>query len=219
MKSKTYAQKKLCEIDIKETLEKQANLIISSLRKELQKIKEINSVVLFGSFARGDYSLKSSDIDIMVFLDREQKDAKIEAKVLNEVIKINLDKEITIHTLFQYKKIEDEDKSLMLTISTEGKVLFARKSIVISQNLLGLKDYYLIHFDTTNTSQVTKNKLQRFLYGYKVKDKKYNGIIDGETVFCAGRSAVLIPQNMLRKIQLFSKNIGVNAIQKGKFYR
>lgn len=219
MNSKNYAQKKLDKINVGETLEKQANDLINSLTKELENIKKINSVVLFGSFARGDYSLRDSDIDIMVFLDKESEDKKLEEKILNKVIKLNLNKDITIHTLFQYQCVGEEDRSLMLTISREGKVLFSRKSILISTNILGLEEYYLLYIDTSNTDQVTKNKVQRFLYGYRVKNKKYEGIIDEETVFSAGKSSLLVPKNLLKKILLFSKEVGVKAIQKGKFYR
>ncbi len=79
------------------------------------------------SFARGDYSLRHSDVDMMVFLDKIEEDQKLEEKVQKKIIQLSLGKGSTVHTLFQYKKIEEEDKSLMLTISRGGQIVFAKK--------------------------------------------------------------------------------------------
>lgn len=220
MKShKTYGERKISKVDVKENLRLQFESLINSLKKELPKIKEINAVILFGSFARGDYSFRHSDIDVMIFLDRTEKDIKLEGKIRKKIIDLNLGKELNIHPIFQYRKLEEEDKSLMLTIAKEGKVIFAKKSLIISGNLLGLKEYFLIKFDTAKLEPVVKNKLQRFLYGYTIKGKKYHGIVDGETVLSAGKGAIIVPQEKLKKVLLFVYNIGVKAVQKGKFYK
>lgn len=217
--NKTYAEKKIDKIDVKETIEKQFMVLIGSLKKELSLFNDINSVVLFGSFARGDYSVRHSDLDIMVFLEAEEKKLQLEEKIRKKIINLNLGKELNIHTIFQYKKIEEEDKSLMLTIAKEGKVLFSKKTIVISGDILGLKEYYLIKFDTTKIKPVIKNKLQRFLHGYVIKGKRYHGLVDGGKVLSAGKGAILVPAELLKKILLFAQEIGVKAVQKGKFYR
>jgi len=216
---KTYGEKKLSKIDIKKTIKEQFEILIKCLKKELYKIKEINAVILFGSFSRGDYSTKHSDIDVMVFLDKIEKDKKLEEKILKKIINLNLGKEISVHTIFQYKKIDEEDKSLMLTIANEGKVLFAKESLIISKNILGLKSYFLIKFDTSRINPIIKNKLQRFLYGYIIKGKRYKGIVDGEEILNAGKGAIILPEKMLRKVLVFAQNIGVKAVQRGKFYR
>jgi len=216
---KTYGEKKISKISLKETIKQQFETLIASLKRELRKIKEINAVVLFGSFARGDYSIRHSDIDIMIFIDRAEKDKKLEEKIRKKIINIGLGKELSIHSLFQYKKIEEEDKSLMLTIAKEGKVIFTKKTLVISGNLLGLKEYSLVKFDTSKVKPVIKNKLQRFLHGYTIKGKKYKGIVDEEKILTAGKGAIIVPQKMLKKVLLFAQGIGVKAVQKGKFYR
>lgn len=219
MKShKTYGEKKISKIDIKENLKQQLRDLMSLLKKELSKIKEINAVVLFGSFARGDYSI-SSDIDIMVFIDKIEKNQKLEEKIRKKNINLSLGKELSVHTLFQYKKLDEEDKTLMLTIANEGQVLFAKKTLIISDNILGLKSYFLIKFDTSNIKPVIKNKLQRFLYGYIIKGKRYKGIVDGEKVLNAGKGAIIVPGEMLKKVLLFAQGIGVKAAQKAKFYK
>lgn len=218
-RKKTYGERKISKIDLNKILKQQFELLSTSLKRELYKIKEINAVILFGSFARKDYSLRHSDLDIMVFIDKIEKEPKLEEGIRKKIISLSLGKGLSIHTIFQYRKLEEEDKSLMLTIANEGRVLFAKKTLVISDNILGLKEYFLIKFDTSNLKPVIKNKLQRFLHGYIIKGKQYKGIVDEKTVLNAGRGAIIVPKKMLKKILFFAQSIGVKAMQKGKFYR
>ncbi len=64
-----------------------------------------------------------------------------------------------------------------------------------------------------------KNKLQRFLYGHIIKGKRYRGIVDDEKVLSAGKGAIIVPQEMLKKVLLFAQKIGIEAFQKAKFYK
>ena len=216
---KSYAEKKLEKIENIDIIKEQFEEIVIKIKRDMYKIKKINAVVLFGSFARGDYSARHSDIDIMIFLDEEKKDSKLEEKILNKIINLNLGKLISVHTLFQYKMVKTEDAGLLLTIAEEGRTLLSRKSIVISKDILGLKSIYLIIFDSKDVDQVMKNKLQRFLHGYIVKGKKYNGIVDNEKVISAGKAAIIVPKELLDKILLFADSIGIKAKQGGRFYR
>lgn len=219
LKNKTYAEKKISKIDVEETIKEQFESLIVSLKKKLPSVKEINTVVLFGSFARGDYSIRHSDVDIMIFVDKEKKDTKLEEKIRKKVIDLSLGKELSVHPLFQYKSLEDEDKTLMQTIAKEGRVIFSRKTLVISNDILGLKEFFLIKFDSAGIKPVTKNKLQRFLYGYTMKGKRYQGIVDDDKVISAGKGAVIVHQDLVKKILLFVNGIGIKAVQKGKFFR
>ena len=213
-----YSEKKLNKINLNETIKSQFEELVNEIKEKLYKFDEINAVVLFGSYARGDYSVKS-DLDVMVFIDEEIENKQIEEKIRKIIIKINLHKEILIHTIFQYNMIQEEDKSLMLTIAREGNVIFSKKTIIISQNILGLKPFVLLKFETDKLDQVKKNKLQRFLNGYVVKGKKYAGLIDNYEIIKAGKGAIIVPENMFKKILLYSQKIGINLIQKGKFYK
>jgi len=216
---KSYAEKKLEKIENLDIVKEQFEETVIKIERELRKIKKVNAVVLFGSFARGDYSVRHSDMDIMVFLDEEKKDSKIEEKILKKIIGINIGKLVSIHTLFQYTRIKAEDRSLLLTIAEEGKTLFSKNSIIISKNILGLKSLYLIIFDSKGVDQIMKNKLQRFLHGYTIKGKKYKGIVDNEKVISAGKAAIIVPKEFLDKILFFADSIGIKAKQAGKFYQ
>lgn len=220
MKStKTYAEKKLHKINVQERVIQYHKLFLDLLKKELPKIKEINAVVLFGSFARGDYSLRHSDIDLMIFVDKVEKDAVLEEQTQKKIISLSVNRQLSPHVIFQYKKIEEEDKSLLVTVAREGKVLFARKTIVFTYDQVGLASYSLIHFDTTGCKAVSKNKLQRFLYGYVVKGKHYLGLIDEQKILSAGKGAIMVPEEKYQKVLHFAHEIGVKTIIKGRFYK
>lgn len=219
IRMRTYAKKKLDEIESSKIIKEHFEKTISKIKTELKKIKSIDAVVLFGSFARGDYSDRHSDIDIMVFLDEDEKNPKLEEKILKKVIQLSVGKLTSVHTVFQYKKIKEEDASLLLTISDEGKTVFSRKSIIINKDILGLKSHHVIRFDSAGVNQIRKNKLQRFLYGYSVNGKKYKGLVDGEKVTSAGKGAIIVPKEILNKVLLFADSIGIKAKQLGRFYK
>ncbi len=209
----------MSKINVQENIVQQHEEFIGLIRKGLEPIPEINAVVLFGSYARGDYSLRHSDVDLMVFLDKEQKDLMLEEKIRRKVIEAGFGKELSPHVVFQYKTVEEDDKSLLVTIAREGKVLFARRTIIISQNQAGLTAYILVRFDTTGCAPVVKNRLQRFLYGYLVKGKRYRGIVDEQKVLSAGKSAIMVPEELYKKVLHLAQRIGVKAISKWRFYK
>ena len=214
-----YIEKKLKRVDVSDTVKAQFEEMVSSLGKLLYKFEKINAVILFGSYARGDYSVRHSDLDIMIFLDENEKDIGLESKILKKIMEINLGKLVSIHTVFQYKSVKEEDSSLLLTISNEGKTLFARKSVVINDKILGLKSYHIIVFDTSGLDQVKKNRLHRFLHGYSANGKKVKGLIDGEKVFAAGKGAIVAPEETANKVILFADKVGIKSKRAGKFYK
>ena len=214
-----YAKKKLKNLDVHKKVHHEFEQLVETLKKLLYPLNKINPAILFGSFARGDYSIRHSDIDIMIFIDEKKENETLEKSIKKMIIDSTLGNELHAHVIFQYKCITEEDKSLMLTLAKEGKVIFTKKMIVLSDEVLGLKPYFLIKFETEKLKPVVKNQLQRFLHGYTVKGKKYQGLVDNEQVMQAGKGAVIIPESMLQKLLFFAKKIGVSAVQKGKFYR
>lgn len=84
---------------------------------------------------------------------------------------------------------------------------------------MGIRPYLLLRFNTTNLPPVKKNKLQRFLYGYKGKRKRYQGLVDGEQVISAGQGAIFVPEEMSKKILILAREMGIPVQQKGRFYR
>ncbi|MCL2427440.1 MAG: nucleotidyltransferase domain-containing protein [Oscillospiraceae bacterium] len=62
---------------------KEVEIIVSALVMQLENLlaDKLNSVILYGSYARGDYE-EYSDIDVMILLDVPQEQVKIYRKVI-----------------------------------------------------------------------------------------------------------------------------------------
>lgn len=223
----TQLRKKLEEIEPLEKRKEKFTLALEEVINCLKKDKKVQAVILFGSMARGEISPRHSDIDMFVFIDALKSDQKLEEKLHSKAIKIGNNYKITIHLTFQYQELRKEDQSLIKKLAQEGKVLYNRNLLIISDKLLGLKPFELILFDTQKAIQLQRTKFSRFLHGatlwYKKEGKKiikkYEGIIDNETIFGAGKSALLISSERVEKFQELAEELGIKIKSKGVFYR
>jgi len=219
--------KRLEKINPKEKREEKFKKAIDECVVKLKKINSITAIILFGSLARGDYSVKHSDIDLLVFLDKDKKDENLEKRLNQIAVVIGTKYKATIHLTFQYNKITEEDNSLIKRLMGEGRVLFNKGNIIISKEILGLKAYELIVFDTSGLKQLTKTKFSRLLHGTKLwyfKDKKkiikqYKGLIDNENYINAGKGALLILHSEADKFAELCGELGLRIKSKGIFYR
>ncbi|MBI5389230.1 nucleotidyltransferase domain-containing protein [Candidatus Woesearchaeota archaeon] len=216
---KTYAEKKLENISKQDTFISRSQKMLDALRAQLKSIDAISAVVIFGSYARGDFSEKHSDIDLLVFLDKQDPDASLEESIKRAVLEKSTVYGLPIHLLFQYRRITEEDRGLVQTIADEGKPLFAKETLIIGKNILGLKSHNVVRFDYSSANQVAKNKLQRLLYGYRTKGKQYKGLVDEENVITAGRGAIIIPEELREKVLHLAQTMGIKAKVAGKYYR
>ena len=146
--------------------------------------------MLFGSAAR-DEATKESDIDLFINLKKEDKKLNKEIdKVLEEFYKSRE------ALLFKTKKIENkiniivgkinEWPELKRSIESEGIVLYGQ---YISSNVKG-KKYAIIFW-----SEIEKNRgaFLNKIYGFRVKSKRYLGLLQSYNGMKLGKSAILIP--------------------------
>jgi len=163
---------------------------VSYLLNNLKRTENIREVVLFGSAAR-DEATKESDIDLFINLKKEDKKLNKEIdKVLEEFYKSRE------ALLFKTKKIENkiniivgkinEWPELKRSIESEGIVLYGQ---YISSNVKG-KKYAIIFW-----SEIEKNRgaFLNKIYGFRVKSKRYLGLLQSYNGMKLGKSAILIP--------------------------
>ncbi|MBC7128617.1 MAG: nucleotidyltransferase domain-containing protein [Thermoplasmatales archaeon] len=115
---------KLCRVDIKRSKE-----ILEGIEKYKEKIIKIlkpEKIILFGSFARGDFN-EGSDIDIVViaewkenFLDR--------IKILMDLNDYSLPVEAIGYTKEEFEKMKEEKNPFILNILEEGKIIYEKTS-------------------------------------------------------------------------------------------
>lgn len=162
-------------------------------KKNLKKNKNIFAAILFGSVARGDYSLRHSDIDILILL----KDLKNKKEIDKIIDNINIKYRVKIHQEYQTSSIEKEDETLLYKMFEEGKVLFSRGIWFMDYNNLGLDTFRLYRFDTTALSKVDRVMFSRALHGRK----GFSGIIDNISVIDSGKGGLLVRKNMFKQIE------------------
>ncbi len=193
---------------------------LSLLQKEFPLHKEIHVVYLYGSVSRGDYSLRHSDLDLLVVLSCNIS-KKIEEKIKNALVPVGLKNSVKIQTEFVGKKITEEDHSLLRKVIEEGKVLYARGTVVFDHLQLGLRQFIVYSYSLKKSTQ--KSYFSKVLHGRKSwyfdKGKKvvkeYPGIIDNNSIFELGRGALLVAKERQKDlIRVFEQFCIVYSIKR-----
>jgi predicted nucleotidyltransferase len=180
---------------------------IEELLEELKTISksnsDIQSTVLFGSYARKQ-NHSQSDIDICMIITNEKSKNKISNQILGLEKKYNKNINILITT----PSFKDLDRQLVETILREGIVLYGTlPDISIKQ--LELEPYVIIKYDLSHLSQSEKMKIKRLLYGIKTKKKykgkiyesKQKGIVEDFGGLRIGIASILIPEKLSWEVE------------------
>ena len=156
--------------------------ILKKIVKELSAIDDVKLVILYGSFARGDYGPKS-DIDLFILITKE--DAILINDIQNKII--NLEEKIgrSIQPVIRTEKeLKKTDTGLIQNILQEGKLLYLKEPFEISAaDITKQKPYVIYTFRLNSLDQKTKAKFNRELYTRTKEKRIYQGLlqkIDGE---------------------------------------
>lgn len=178
--------------------------------KKLQKIKEIFAVILYGSVARGDYSIRHSDIDILVVLS----DSKARKKADGRINELNVRHRVKIHPEYQAMKISSEDHTLLWKMFEEGQVLFSKGIWFFDSREFGLKAFRLYVFDTSSLDKVSRVMMSRALHG---RDG-FKGMIDSVSIIDSGRGGLLVRNDKWKDIEAFFSRFKVQYKIDKTFY-
>ena len=94
---------------------------ISFLKKELNK--NLESIVLFGSYARGDFN-KNSDIDILIIYNKNINENKLE----NQIKNINSKIQLLILNTEEFKERVISFNHQLITLFYDGKVFYDKNN-------------------------------------------------------------------------------------------
>lgn len=169
-------------------------LAVADIKTKLSKIKEVFAVILYGSVARGDYSLRHSDIDVLIIL--EEKKAKLKAD--KAIAEISIANRVKIHPEYQTKNISQEDQTLLCKMLEEGKILFCRGLWFMNMKQLGLDTFRLYRFDTLNANKINRVILSRALHG---RNKDYKGLIDDISIIDSGKGGLLVKKDSFKDVE------------------
>ncbi|MBI5002953.1 nucleotidyltransferase domain-containing protein [Candidatus Woesearchaeota archaeon] len=192
---------------------------LSLLQEKFAAHKEIEVVYLYGSVSRGDYSLRHSDLDLLLILSCTSN-KKIEEKIKNALISLGLKNGVKIQIEFIGKNITEEDHSLLRKVIEEGKVLYAKGTVVFDHLQLGLRQFIVYSYSLKKSTQ--KSYFSKVLHGRKSwyyekrKNgkrekivKEYAGIIDNNTIFELGRGALLVAKERQKDMLHVFEQFGV----------
>lgn len=113
---------KLCNVNIDRSQEI-FETIAKYQDKVIQKLKP-KKIILFGSFARGDFN-EGSDVDLIVIGDWQQ-DFLDRIKVLLDMNEFGLPLEPIGYTEQEFEQMADEGNRFISEVITTGKVVYSR---------------------------------------------------------------------------------------------
>ena len=164
----------------------------------LSYINDLKAVILYGSFARGDYGPRS-DIDLLLITEKKESFEIIQ----NAVISLDLGRNIQ-PTIRTEKELAETDSGLLQNIFLEGKILFLRQPLDIDVSMvLSLRPFLIYTFDLGKLDQRTKAKFNRAFYQRMHKNYQYPGLLkrlNGEKL---ASGCVIVPFSEKKPIEKF----------------
>lgn len=179
--------------------------VYEEIERAVNKIKEIKgtvSIVLFGSFSRGDYD-EGSDIDLLViFKNKKDLDRGLN-EIYNTTAKSDLFFQVIGLTLEEMKK-----SPLLETALREGKIYYIKQD---AEKLLTptRKPYALLTYTTANLNAKERVIFTQELEGRRRGKYRYDGLIHKIGGYKVGRGVVMVPLGNLKTLteQLEKKEI------------
>jgi len=175
---------------------------ITDLGREIGKISGVEAVVLFGSYARGDFD-EGSDVDLLlVFRDKlsledgwyEVTETTAKRHMFIQVVAITVD--------------ELKSSPLLSVVLREGKTLFSTKGFSLRE-LAKFKPYALVSYDLRSMAPDSKVKFVQTLQGRKSGKYAYRGMLLELGGFKVGRNCLMLPQESLATLIDFLDKEGV----------
>jgi predicted nucleotidyltransferase len=167
----------------------------------LAPLPEVKAVILYGSFARGDFGPKS-DLDVFIVTGK----AGARNSVLEALTELDLDRRIQ-PTVRSEAELRKTDVGLLQNILEEGKVIYLKAPMEISvRTLLALKPFCIFTFELGGLDQKTKARFNREMYETSKGSYTYGGLlrdIGGEKL---SRGCIMIPiPGRTRLLRFFKK--------------
>jgi len=185
-----------------------SSYFVSYLLMNMKSKENIDKIILFGSVAKNEAN-KNSDIDIFIELKKENSKTKKEIEDL--LSKFYTSREAL---LFRTKGIDNkinliigklnEWKNLKKSIESTGIVLYGKYT---SNSATGKKQIIIFW----NKIEKNRGAFLNKLYGFKVKDKSYRGLIENLNGKKLGKSSMIIPIEHREEIIKLLKKYKVNA--------
>ena len=186
------------------------NRILKKIVKKLSEIDDVLAVILYGSFARKEASLRS-DIDLLILTNEKKTARAIEDTIINLESEIGRNIQPTIR---MFKELEHTDTGLLQNVFQEGIILYLKEPADISSSmLLSQKPKLIYSFQINNLNQNEKVKFNNEFYGRTKGKYSYKGLIKDIGGQKLSPGCVLISYADKHKVEKFFKKFKINFSQ------
>jgi len=169
----------------------------------LKSIEGVVGVVLYGSYARGDYD-EGSDVDILVVFREERTLRKKLEEIYRTTAETDLFIQVVALTLSEFR-----DSTLFRTVLREGKICYAEPEFGRMLNQV-FKPYVLITYNAPNLSERERVSFVQEMEGRRSGKYVYQGLLQGLGGFKVGRGVAMVPMKSLKKITDYLEERKVN---------
>lgn len=166
---------------------------IKHVANEIVNTGVVEAVVLFGSYARGDY-IEGSDIDLLVLFRRKAHLEEKSTEVYGITAKSTLFFQAICMTLEEF-----EGSTLLDSVLRDGRILFssqeARKQLTPIY-----KSYALVTYSTANLDAKQRVIFSQKLEGRRQDKYRYEGLIRKLGGYKVGKGVLMVPSASLREL-------------------
>ena len=176
--------------------------MVKEIKKSFKKIKEAETIILFGSVARGEAG-KDSDLDLCIVYKKGGR------RILSDIF-LDLERKYNkdINVIFTDSEFKDLGRQFIETIIKEGVVLKG-KIPEISLQRLELEPYEIMKYELTSLTHTDKMKVKRLLYGSnstkkykgKIYQSKNEGLVEKFGGMRMGIASILIPERHAGEVE------------------
>lgn len=173
-------------------------ILPNKLLNRFAKIKSLQAVILFGSYARGDADSRS-DIDLLLIFD-----TKADVKKANREVLDILDKFHSLPLVLSRRGKEEiaDDMSFFYNVFREGYVLYKRPGAELLPAAIARDKQSIIYcYELASMSHEQKLKFNSVLSSRVIKKKyRYLGLLDRVRGEKLGGGVILVPANAEREV-------------------
>ncbi len=169
----------------------------------ISKVEGIARIILYGSVARGDFD-EESDIDL--FIDGDKKIGKAIDKALEDYRDTKKFREWRLKgvkneiSAITGELDSEEWKDLKRSIMNTGIILYGKYKAEAEK----VNHYVLVSFENIKPDK-KRVSVFRKLFGFKVNNKRHEGMINRINAVRVGKGSILVPIEHFHKVKNYMK--------------
>lgn len=99
--------------------------LIPEITRHIRSVSDPDQIILFGSYARGDYG-PDSDIDLLVIKDQVESPNEETAKIYRALAHLTIPVDVVVVSKAYVKRYRNVIGTVLHPALSEGKVIYAR---------------------------------------------------------------------------------------------